>query len=198
VAVSSAAELLRRRGWTGERLVGLAPGAAYGWAKRWPPAYVGTLASYLVRDLDTRPVLVGAAADRDTARDVVEEVRRRMGREESERVIDLVGQTDLTTLTGVLARCSAFVANDSGAMHLAAALGVPVTAIFGPTREWATAPLHPDGGPAAAVLKADVWCRPCMLRNCPIDHRCMTRIAPEDVLASVAAQLSATPPAGRA
>jgi heptosyltransferase-2 len=193
-ASAAAAGLLQRHGWAGERLIGLAPGAAYGWAKRWPPVYVGTLASYLIRDLEARPVLVGAAADRGTARDVAREVRRRIGPAEADRLIDLVGQTDLMMLTGVLSRCSAFVANDSGAMHLAAALGVPVTAVFGPTREWATAPLAAEGGPAATVLKTDVWCRPCMLRNCPIDHRCMTRVTPEEVLSSVAAQLDAAPP----
>ena len=192
-ARQGAGELLERHGWKGERLVGLAPGASYGWAKRWPPASVGTLASYLVRDLEVRPVLVGAAADRATAREVTASLRRQMRDDGAEAVIDLVGATDLVTLIGVLARCSAFVANDSGAMHLAAALGVPVTAIFGPTREWATAPLAAESGPSAAIVKTDVWCRPCMLRNCPIDHRCMTRISPEDVLTSVAAQLSTTP-----
>jgi heptosyltransferase-2 len=194
-AAVDALALLARHGWTGERLVGLAPGAAYGWAKRWPPRYVGALASFLVRDLDTRPVLVGSPADRKTADEVCAELRRRLGGSGQEAAINLVGQTDLLTLTGVLTQCSAFVANDSGAMHLAAALGVPVTAIFGPTREWATAPLAPEPGPEPSILKSDVWCRPCMLRNCPIDHRCMTRISPEAVLASVARHLSS--PAAR-
>ena len=193
-AATSAMALLARYGWKWERLVGLAPGAAYGWAKRWSPAYVGILASYLVRDLETRPVLVGAASDRRTARQVCAELRRRLGRSGEEAAINLVGQTDLLALVGVLAQCSAFVANDSGAMHLAAALGVPVTAIFGPTREWATAPLPSASGPDPAILKTDVWCRPCMLRNCPIDHRCMTRIPPERVLASVVRQLSCSVP----
>ena len=197
-ALTSATALLSRHGWKGERLVGLAPGAAYGWAKRWPPAYVGALATYLTRDLDLRPVLVGAPADRGTARDVAIEWRRLAGADGSAAMLDLVGETDLVTLTGVLAQCSAFVANDSGAMHLAAALGVPVTAIFGPTREWATAPLSAESGPPATIVKTDVWCRPCMLRNCPIDHRCMTRISPEDVLASVAAQISPSPTPGPA
>lgn len=191
-SVDGASALLQRHGWTGERLVGLAPGAAYGWAKRWPPAYVAALAAYVAQDLEARPVLVGAAADRDTARDVRFELQRRRGSGATE-LIDLVGETDLTTLMGVLVRCGAFVANDSGAMHLASALGVPVTAIFGPTREWATSPLPAAIGPAPRIVKTDVWCRPCMLRNCPIDHRCMTRISPEEVLASVAAQLGPAP-----
>jgi heptosyltransferase-2 len=191
-ALATATAILQQHGWRGERLVGLAPGAAYGWAKRWPPAYVAALAHYVMQDLEARPVLVGAPADRPTAREVLLELRRR-GRSPSTGVIDLVGMTDLTALIGVLARCSAFVANDSGAMHLAAALGVPVTAIFGPTREWATAPLPSPAGPEPRIVKTDVWCRPCMLRNCPIDHRCMTRISPEDVLAPLAAQLGSSP-----
>ena len=84
----------------------------------------------------------------------------------------------------MLARCRAFVSNDSGAMHLAAAIGVPVAAIFGPTDERVTAP----AGPRSAdldVIQRDVFCRPCLLRECPIDHRCMKRIQVDDVLASV-------------
>jgi heptosyltransferase-2 len=104
-AASTAMALLARHGWKGERLVGLAPGAAYGWAKRWPPKYVGVLASSLVRDLDTRPVIVGAASDRQTAQDVCAELRRRLGGRGEEAAINLVGQTDLLTLTGVLSQC---------------------------------------------------------------------------------------------
>ena len=77
-----------------------------------------------------------------------------------------------------MSRCRAFVSNDSGAMHLAAAAGLPVTALFGPTREPETAPL-PAADPSVpphAILTAPAWCRPCMLRECPIDHRCMTGI----------------------
>ena len=81
----------------------------------------------------------------------------------------------------MLAQCAAFVSNDSGAMHVAAAAGVPVVALFGPTNERETAPL----GARAAVLTAPVWCRPCMLRECPLDHRCMTGITAADVVRRV-------------
>ena len=87
-------------------------------------------------------------------------------------------------LVGVLSRCAAFVSNDSGAMHLAAAAGVPVTAIFGPTDERVTAPVGD-----ADVLVHPVFCRPCMLRDCPIDHRCMKGITADVVSASVARRL---------
>jgi heptosyltransferase-2 len=100
------------------------------------------------------------------------------------RLVDLIGQTTLEALAGVLACASVCVCNDSGAMHLAAAVGAPVVAIFGPTNEHATAPLDGNGG-RVEILTEDVWCRPCMLRECPIDHRCMTGITPERVLAAV-------------
>jgi lipopolysaccharide heptosyltransferase II len=69
-------------------------------------------------------------------------------------------------------------------MHMAAALGVPVVALFGPTREYETRPL-PRSGTRAEVLFEPVWCRPCMLRECPIDHRCMKDLSPERVFAIV-------------
>jgi heptosyltransferase-2 len=99
--------------------------------------------------------------------------------------VDLVGRTTLRQFVGVVARCAAFVSNDSGAMHVAAALGVPLTAIFGPTDERVTSP----GGHADVILR-DVFCRPCLLRECPIDHRCMKRIDVDSVLQSVTGHLA--------
>jgi heptosyltransferase-2 len=97
-----------------------------------------------------------------------------------------MGRTDLRQLSGVLARCSAFVSTDSGAMHLAAAVGVPVTAIFGPTDERVTSPVGNHD-----VLVHQVFCRPCMLRDCPIDHRCMKGITVDAVFDAVSARLAA-------
>jgi len=93
----------------------------------------------------------------------------------------LVGQTDLPLLAGVLAECRALVSNDSGAAHLGAALGLHVTVVFGPTDERAT---HPIGRRAPAILTHPVWCRPCMLRACPLDHRCMRGIAASAVVSA--------------
>ena len=95
------------------------------------------------------------------------------------------GATTLRTLAGVLALARVCVSNDSGAMHVAAALGARVVALFGPTRDKETAPLGACGARPATVLIHDVWCRPCMLRECPIDHRCMTGLEPARVLAAV-------------
>jgi heptosyltransferase-2 len=163
------------------RIVGFAPGAAYGQAKRWPPERVAAVIAALARDGVTA-VLLGARADRDTGRAIESTLPPGV------RVVDLIGRTSLGELTGIAARCAAFVSNDSGAMHVAAAVGVPVTAIFGPTDERATAP----GGTADVILR-DVFCRPCMLRECPIDHRCMKRIDVDSVLHSVTAHLAGAP-----
>ena len=92
--------------------------------------------------------------------------------------LNLVGRTDLPTLGGVLAQCRSLVTNDSGAMHLGAAIGVPVTAVFGPTDERLTAP---RAVAVHTVLTHPVWCRPCMLRECPLDHACMRGVAVDAV-----------------
>ena len=134
----------------------------------------------LVRDHHATGVLVGAAGDRDAGREIESALPA------GTRVVNLIGQTDLRQLISVLARCAAFVSNDSGAMHLAAALGIPVTAIFGPSDERVTAPLGDHD-----VLVHPVFCRPCMLRECPIDHRCMKRIEVDAVLESVRNHLDA-------
>lgn len=166
----AAAALLATAGWDGHRrIAALAPGAAYGGAKRWPPASFGELAAALASD-GVRSVIVGSGADRETAADVVQAFRRHSSK--GEQPIDLTGATDLPMLAAVLSHCRALITNDSGAMHVGAAAGVPVTAVFGPTRETETRPI----GEAHRILTHDVWCRPCMLRECPIDHRCMRRI----------------------
>jgi heptosyltransferase-2 len=173
VAKDAASRLLIEAGWDGRApLVALAPGAAYGGAKRWPPSSFGELAAALAAD-GVRCVMVGSAADGPTAA----EVSRHAG---SARVIDLAGRTDLSTLAGALTLCRTLVTNDSGAMHLAAAAGVGVTAVFGPTDQTATRPL----GDAHAILTHPVWCRPCMLRECPLDHQCMRGVGVAAVLAS--------------
>jgi len=169
-AAGSAA--LARAGWDGRApLVAIAPGAAYGGAKRWPAASFAELARSLDADGVTT-VLIGGAGDIATGREVEAHADGRAG-----RLLNLTGATDLPLLAGVIVACRAVVSNDSGAMHFAAALGVRVTAVFGPTDERVTG-LRGDH----AVLTHDVWCRPCMLRECPIDHRCM-RIGVDAVIA---------------
>jgi heptosyltransferase-2 len=164
-----------------------APGAAYGTAKRWLLPYVARVATDLVRDRRATCVMVGGRGDAPA----VMEVMGRLDAGARAHVIDLTGQTTIEALAGVLSLSAACVANDSGAMHMAAAVGTPVVALFGPTREHETAPLTRANG-RAEVLTHPVWCRPCMLRECPIDHRCMKGIAPDRVYAALTSLLSST------
>ncbi len=174
----SSAALLRQAGWDGRApLVAIAPGAAYGSAKRWPPSAFADLVAGLSED-GVATVMVGAAADRATAADVTRELGDRA------RLIDLVGQTDVPSLAGVLVNCRALAANDSGALHLAAALGVNVTAVFGPTDDRTTAPRATSLEQRAAILTHATWCRPCGLRACPLDHACMLGVPAADALAA--------------
>jgi heptosyltransferase-2 len=202
---SAGARRLIESGWDRRApLVAIAPGAAYGGAKRWPPEYFAELATSLASD-GVQTVMIGTAGDLSAASSVArafhpstrsgcpEPVEGRASVDVAQRVdasaraaphlvhpIDLVGKTDLPTLAGVLAHCRALVTNDSGAMHLAAAAGVAVTAVFGPTNELATRPI----GDAHAILTHDVWCRPCLLRECPLDHRCLRGVSAASVAAA--------------
>lgn len=164
--------LLRSAGWDGRApFVVFAPGAAYGGAKKWPATSFAAVATALAHD-GVVPALIGTAADAEAGREVSVAAGLGVG------VLDLIGRTDLPTLAAVLAASRGLITNDSGAMHLAAAVGVPVTAIFGPTDETAT---HPLGRAPHTILTHDVWCRPCMLRECPLRHRCMRGVTPEAV-----------------
>jgi heptosyltransferase-2 len=179
--VTTAADaLLLQNGWNGHApLAAIAPGAAYGGAKRWPPDRFASLVHALACD-GVQTVIVGTQADRRTADEVIRDFHAISGTPERTipAPLNLVGLTDLLTLAGVLAASRALVTNDSGAMHLAAAIGIPVTAVFGPTDERATRPL----GSAHAVVTHETWCRPCMLRECPLNHECMRGIEVSQVL----------------
>ena len=180
-ARQDARALLTARGWDGVGpLIVLAPGAAYGKAKQWIPSHVVRLVTDLAGDRQVTCVLVGSPGDAATTA----AIRAAAPEEGRSRILDLAGATSLPVLAAILSLSRACVSNDSGAMHLAAAAGVPVVAIFGSTNERATSPLT-RAGVRAEVLTHPVWCRPCMLRECPIDHRCMTGIEPRQVLAAV-------------
>jgi heptosyltransferase-2 len=159
-------------------LVVFAPGAAYGTAKRWWPSHFAQLAADVIRQHDAQVVLVGSGADAATTEEIVGLVPG----DTRQAVLDLAGRTTLASLAAVMTLARVCVSNDSGAMHLAAAAGVPLAAIFGPTNERETAPL--THAPLDLLIH-DVPCRPCMLRECPIDHPCMRDLAPARVLASV-------------
>ncbi len=170
-----------------DTIVALAPGAAYGHAKRWRPRAFADVIDRLAIDAGAWCLLVGSRGDREGGEDLSGWLSDRS----AVRVHNLIGATDLGELMGILTRSAALVSNDSGAMHLATALGVPVTAIFGPTNERETGPVDwVDSTSPRQVLTSWVWCRPCMLRECPIDHRCMTSISPAAVSGAVIAQIA--------
>ena len=152
-------------------------GASFGTAKRWLPERFAALAGALT-ERGRQVLLVGGPADRDLARTV------RMSAPRPEQIKNLAGETSVAELVALLAAVDVLVANDSGPMHLAAAVGTPVVAIFGATNERETFPLAAPG--KLRLLKAPgIECSPCKLRECPIDHRCMTRIEVAEVLNAV-------------
>jgi heptosyltransferase-2 len=169
---AAAASLLQQHGWQpGRPLIGIAPGAAFGHAKRWSPKRYAELAFRLM-DAGAACAIVGRSEDRDAAREI--------------SGIDLIGKTDLMMLMGILSHCNAVVANDSGALHLAAGLGVPVVGIWGPTDERYSTPITPhEDSHTVTTISEPVFCRPCFLADCPIDHRCMKRISTQRVEAAV-------------
>ncbi len=154
----------------GDRLVAVNPGSVYGSAKRWPAERFATVADGLADSSGARIILVGSSGERPILAQVADRMRR--------PALNLGGQSDLTTLVGLLERAHLLVSNDTGAMHIAAAVGTPVVAVFGPTDAAATGPL----GPGSRIVQEPVPCSPCLLRECPIDHRCMTRITVDQVL----------------
>lgn len=147
----------------------LNPGAAYGTAKRWYTDRFALAANTVSRELALAVVLIGSEAESDIAGQVAARIK-------GARAITN-GKTSLETLIGVLAESSLMITNDSGPMHIAAALGVPTVAIFGSTNEKVTGPV----GTHTRIVKHAVECSPCLLRECPIDHRCMTGVTVDDV-----------------
>lgn len=163
-----------------EPFVVFAPGAAYGRAKQWPPERFAQLADLIINERGWSVLMVGSNADRSTCADIASRLPATGNR--INRLIDFSGKTDLPSLAGVLSLARAVVSNDSGAMHLAGAVGTKVVAIFGATNENRTSPLSSGAdAPRPAIVSHEVFCRPCMLRECPIDHRCMTGISARTV-----------------
>lgn len=156
--------------------VGINPGAFFGGAKRWLPARFAAVGDAAAR-FGARVVLLGGPAERPLALAIAAQMRT--------PALVLSGRTTLAGLAAVLARLCVLVTNDSGPMHLAAALGVPVLALFGPTDWRETAPW----GAGHHVLRAEWPCAPCKLRECPIDHGCMRALRTEQVVEALRAQL---------
>jgi len=164
--------LLRALGIRGNRpLVALCPGSINSRAKRWPAERYAMLADSLIEKLNAEVLLIGSPDELDVSL----EVRSGMRNEP----VMLTGKTDLAQVAAVLGSVDLLVTNDTGPAHIAAALGRPTLVIFGPTNPLTTRPFSS----VAELVRHPPDCAPCMLRDCPIDHRCMTAISPEDVFA---------------
>lgn len=168
--IEEAKQLLYQRGYVeGKKLVGINPGAAYGSAKCWPPERFRELAEKFLQEKDLFIVFFGDASTSALIKEICNGL--------PERAMNLAGVTSLRELMCLIKECSVLVTNDSGPMHIGAAFGVPLVALFGSTDEKATGPY----GQSEAVIHKHVSCSPCFKRTCPIDFRCMKQIGVEEV-----------------
>lgn len=167
-----------------EIVIGINPGSTYGSAKRWLPERFAEVAQRLAerigQDEVTRVavVILGARGEESLGRDIASRLNGRS--------VVLSGATTIRELMAVVKRCRVLITNDTGPMHIAAACGVPVVAVFGPTDWRTTAPY----GQERSIVREAVDCAPCLLRECPIDHRCMTRIPVDRVYEAAVRQLN--------
>jgi heptosyltransferase-2 len=179
-----AGEAIRlRRGvaGNGKRIIGVSPGAAYGTAKRWLPERFAQSAGTLATVRGASIAIFGTKGERD----LCEEVARLLN---GHHVTNYAGQTTLAQFIDLASGCELFLTNDSGSMHIATALGVPTVAIFGATDDTTTGPT----GLNARVVRQPVDCSPCLLRECPIDHRCMTGVGADRVVTEALELLNAS------
>lgn len=152
-------------------IIGMAPGASYGPAKRWGSEKFAEVAQRLIAEYRAKVIVFGDKGDYSICREIVERT--------GGRALNLAGRTTLRQFISLANRCSLFITNDSGPMHIASALGVPTVAIFGSTDSTLTGPLNEN----SIVVKKDTECSPCFKRTCSEgDYRCLKGITVEDIL----------------
>jgi lipopolysaccharide heptosyltransferase II len=161
-----------------QTLIGLCPGAEYGPAKRWLPERFADAAAKITAQSSAQWILLGTKNDAA----IGEQIAAAIG----DHCVNRIGQTTLDQLIDELRRCSLLLTNDTGTMHLAALLGVPVVAVFGSTEPRLTGPL----GNGHIILRHHVECSPCFLRLCPIDFRCMKAVSADEVAGAVLSMLA--------
>jgi heptosyltransferase II len=167
---TAAKQLLNSVGILGDKkIVALGVGSTNSRAKRWPAQSYAALNDMLQTQSGVNVVLIGSKEESSVAADVISL--------SSSKPIDLTGKTELSEAVATLGSVDLLISNDMGLAHAADAVGTPTIIIFGPTDPTTTRPYSPN----AEVISKKVECAPCMLRDCPIDHRCMTRITPEEV-----------------
>ena len=182
LARASGARRLRELGLA-ERVVGVSPGAAFGGAKRWLPERFSEAASRVAAEMGAAVAVFGSEGERQLCERVADGARAR-----GSAVHNFAGATTLREFIDLAAACELYLTNDSGAMHISSALGVPTVAIFGATDAEATGPT----GAHSRIVREPVECSPCLLRECPIDHRCMARVEVDRVVETSLALVRST------
>ena len=158
--------------------LGLCPGAEYGPTKRWLPERFAEVAAAVAEKHPAQWILFGTSAEGEIGKEIADTL--------GERCVNRIGQTTIEELIAELRECRLLLTNDTGTMHLATLLGVPVVAIFGSTEDRLTGPV----GAGHTVIRHHVECSPCFLRECPLDFRCMKAVTSEEVTAAVLATLA--------
>jgi heptosyltransferase-2 len=178
-------EYLRSQGiHDAESVVGINPGATYGAAKRWSTERYASLADRMIESLKAKVLILGGPGE--------EKLGHAISAQMKNTALVLSGRLTVRELMTAIKQCNLLITNDSGPMHIAAAFEVPLVAIFGPTDPQTTSPL----GDQSLLLRKPVECSPCLLRKCPIDHRCMARITVEEVFVAAEKQLKAQSASG--
>jgi heptosyltransferase-2 len=159
--------------------IAIGAGASYGSAKCWSPSRFAEVVNRLQAQTNADIILFGTVAEAPVTRAISSEMCR--------PPIDLTEKTAIADLPALLSQCHLFIGNDSGAMHVAAAVGLPVVAVFGPTDPYGTSPVTPR----CTIVQQKPYCSPCFLRYCPTDHRCMQTITTDMVEAAAKPWLTA-------
>lgn len=168
---SRASALLAEHGiHANDFVLGINPGASYGSAKRWYPDRFAEVARRLAAKWSAKVVIFGGPGETSIAADIESHLEG--------SAANMAGKTSVRELMALIKRCNFFITNDSGPMHIAAAFDVPLVAIFGSTDHTGTSPYNNK----ATVVRSNVECAPCKLRECPTDHRCMTTVTEEAVI----------------
>jgi len=163
----------------GRARIAVGAGASYGSAKCWPPDRFAATLNGLADKLDADVILFGTAGEAAVSAAIKAGLKR--------APVDLTGKTAIVDLPALLSQCNLFIGNDSGAMHVAAAVGLPIVAVFGPTDPKGTVPVTPN----CSVVQEKPYCSPCFLRRCPTDHRCMKAVTPAMVESAALARIAA-------
>lgn len=168
--IAKAENLLQSQGISKtDFILGISPGAIFGSAKRWPFERFAKISDWASERWGAKVIVLGSKKEKD--------IGNKMAGMMKNKAADFCGTTSLGEAMGLIAGCSFFVTNDSGLMHVAAALGVPTLAIFGSTDHVATGPR----GSKTRIIRHDIACSPCLKPECPTDFKCMLSIEPEEV-----------------